>query len=120
MLAVTTIALVPMGVELCLCYGALQNFEFLLYYGFCPNENPHDRITLTVDPPSDDPHVCVRELMLRMHSIPTDHVLRPSSWQNCAGGDGWDSLGILPPQLLRCMRVLVSEDPDAVDVDGPP
>jgi len=119
-LAVTTVAAVPMGAELCLCYGALQNFEFLLYYGFCPKENPHDRVTLTVDPPSDDPHASVREVMLRLHAIPTHHVLRPPSSQTCAGGDGWDSIGILPPQLLRCMRIFVTEDPDNVEVDCPP
>ena len=59
--------------EVCLSYGPLQNWELLLYYGFCPLENPHDRLVVQVDLP-EDPE---KELVLKLHGIPTQVALRP-------------------------------------------
>jgi len=121
-LVVATAAGVPAGSELCLCYGALQNWELLMYYGFCPDENPHDRLTLSIDLPEDMEDASAA-VLLRLHAVPTDHALRPSagSEEPVQGAVGsWDLLGVLPPQLLRCLRLLLSEDAGFVDVDAPP
>merc|ERR1711862_792568 len=111
---------VPKGRELCLCYGPLQNFELLMYYGFCLQDNPHDRLTVTTDaPPEQDSSA--REVILQLNGIPTEHVLLP--WENSArdpsvgSGMSWASIGCVPPQLLRCLRLLLAEVPELVDVD---
>jgi len=47
-LVVTTAANAAAGEELCLSYGPLQNWELLMYYGFCDADggNAHDRLTV--------------------------------------------------------------------------
>merc|ERR1712130_576106 len=92
-----------------------------MYYGFCPRNNPHDRLTLSIDP-NDVPDGTGREVLMRLNGIPTEHMLRPMIEVTDLGGsgEGWSSLGILPPQLLRCLRLLVSEDPADVDPSATP
>jgi len=123
-LVISTAAAVPAGAELCLTYGALQNWEFMMYYGFCPDENPYDRVTLSIDP-SDMVEGRAEEIsvLMRLHGIPNEHMLRPADAtceQNafgppteivsCRVGKGWPSFGILPPQLLCCLRLLFAND----------
>eukprot|EP00927_Polykrikos_kofoidii_P018451 TRINITY_DN18561_c0_g1_i1.p1 TRINITY_DN18561_c0_g1~~TRINITY_DN18561_c0_g1_i1.p1 ORF type:complete len:712 (-),score=112.41 TRINITY_DN18561_c0_g1_i1:87-2222(-) len=108
-LVVTTAAALGEGVEVCLSYGALQNWELLMYYGFCPEDNPHDRLTLNIDSDSDV-HPAL-EVLLRIHAIPTEHTLRPAAADPAvAESIGWSILGVLPPQLLRCLRVMLTEE----------
>lgn len=59
--------------EVCLSYGPLQNWELLLYYGFCVEENPHDRLVVQVDLPDD----AEKELVLQLHGILQEVALRP-------------------------------------------
>merc|ERR1711862_92781 len=118
-----TVAGVAAGRELCLCYGPLQNFELLLYYGFCLQDNPHDRLTVSMDPPpAEDSYD--REVLLQLRGIPTEHVLLPGahmSQESPAGSSmSWASIGCLPPQLLRCLRILLATSPESVDVDVAP
>ncbi|CAE7554641.1 Setd4 [Symbiodinium natans] len=103
------------GTEVCLSYGPLQSWELLFYYGFCPEANPHDRLIINVDLP-DDEGMAEKEVVLQLHGIPTEVALRPGAAQV---GEGWAALGVLPPQLLRCFRVLLGEI-HALDVDAAP
>ncbi|CAD7961069.1 unnamed protein product [Amoebophrya sp. A25] len=64
-------ASVPPSRQLCLNYGPLQNWELLLYYGFCFEENPADTLQLELGEPED----AETRLMLRLHKVTTDHVL---------------------------------------------
>jgi len=147
---------VSAGADISICYGALQNWELLLYYGFCPETNPHDRIVICLDddvPESEEQKdqsgsavAAARQIVMQLHGIPTDHALwappPPGLGTVCpfskfviqeagagagaassmtAGLIGWQLLGPISPQLLRCLRVLLSEDgPQSVDVSAPP
>lgn len=117
-LVVSLVSAATPGRELCIFYGPLQNFELLMHYGFCPKDNPFDRLTLGVDAPRE----AAAEVLLRMHGIPTDHVLRPevpSDGAADAVGD-WACLGPLPPQLLRCIRLSLADSPATIDLDAAP
>ncbi|CAK0857702.1 unnamed protein product, partial [Prorocentrum cordatum] len=123
-LVLASIARVATGAELCLSYGALQSWELLMYYGFCPRENLHDRLTLSLSPPDAGPSAAVREVLANLHGVPSEHALRPAAAaaeEVAAGeGEGWDRLGIAPPQLLRCLRLFLAEDPERVDLSAAP
>eukprot|EP00438_Fugacium_kawagutii_P034957 Skav225680 [mRNA] locus=scaffold1126:63834:65471:+ [translate_table: standard] len=105
MLIVKLAAKAAAGSEVCLSYGPLQNWELLFYYGFCPAVNPHDRFVINVDLPEDE-STAQKEVVLQLHGIPTEVALRPPPVEV---GEGWCALGLLPPQLLRCFRVLLGE-----------
>eukprot|EP00929_Paragymnodinium_shiwhaense_P043131 TRINITY_DN22226_c0_g1_i1.p1 TRINITY_DN22226_c0_g1~~TRINITY_DN22226_c0_g1_i1.p1 ORF type:complete len:700 (+),score=112.16 TRINITY_DN22226_c0_g1_i1:54-2102(+) len=160
MLVIGLAASVKAGTEICLSYGALQNWELLMYYGFCPDDNPHDRFTISLGGEEEDEdadedgdeeaegarasETSTTQLLLQLHSIPTDHLLRPPSSDAEVDGPGlkrrrldsngrddgdgnaqgsWSWLGILPPQLLRCLRVMAAEDADfgpEMDLAKPP
>ncbi|CAE7941158.1 SETD4, partial [Symbiodinium necroappetens] len=117
-LVVELAAPVRRGSEVCLSYGPLQSWELLFYYGFCPEANPHDRFIINVDLP-DDEGIAEKEVVLQLQGIPTELALRPGPVQVA---ESWASLGTLPPQLLRCFRVLLGEihclDVDAAPGDG--
>lgn len=122
-LVVRTAAEVLPGCEVCLSYGALQNWELLLYYGFCPEpgENPHDRLTMSLQVGDEIDGAHVRRVIIQLQCIPTEHMLRPAgSTAHQAAGSGWAALGPLPPQLLRYLRILLAPDPSAVDADIAP
>lgn len=125
-LVVATVAGVPKDRELCLCYGPLQNFELLLYYGFCLQDNPHDRLTISTDAPSDEDG-STKEVLMRLNGIPSEHVLLPgiSAAEDSTKRDGkqslsWASIGCLPPQMFRCLRLLLAEAPESVEFDLAP
>ena len=63
---------------MCLNYGPLQNWELLLYYGFCELKNVCDTLTLEVGEHEDEGMV---ELMSNFN-IPSDHILEwiDESW----------------------------------------
>merc|ERR1740123_364154 len=96
----------------------------MMYYGFCPETNPHDRLTLSIACPQDAEDATVRELLLRLHGVPTEHALRladvQDSRQAFEQAECWSQVGPLPPQLLRCLRLLLAADPQEVDLDEPP
>jgi len=156
-LVVSTVAAVSAGADICICYGALQNWELLLYYGFCPESNPHDRIVICLDDDiqaseeqsdeSGSTEAAARQIVMQLHGIPTDHALwappvpglstacpfsksvMEAAAASSAGAAasmtvavcGWQLLGPISPQLLRCLRVLLSEDgPQSVDLSAPP
>ncbi|CAE8643870.1 unnamed protein product [Polarella glacialis] len=98
--------------------------EMLMYYGFCPEANPHDRLTLDISVP-DGPRAAEIEVMLRLYGMSTEHSLRPAVIR--PGEDSaepplgvWAALGLLPPQLFRCLRLFLSEDLDLLDLDAAP
>ncbi|CAE7247945.1 unnamed protein product, partial [Symbiodinium pilosum] len=101
----------------CLSYGPLQNWEFLFYYGFCPQANPHDRLIINVDLP-DDESTAEKEVVLQLQGIPTELALRPRGALPEAS-ESWAAMRSLPPQLLRCFRVLLGQIQD-LDVDAAP
>lgn len=111
------------GCEVCLCYGALQNWEMLMYYGFCPDVNPHDRVTIDLDLPTGDNTAAV-ELLLQLHGVPTEHALRPPGPHDVKEKEAefitWADLGLLPPQLFRCLRVFLVDDIQSLDLDAAP
>ncbi|CAK8986116.1 unnamed protein product, partial [Durusdinium trenchii] len=113
-LVVKLLGQAAVGQEVCLSYGPLQTWEMLFYYGFCPVENPHDRMVVKVDLPEDEA-TSEREVILRLQGIPTEVALRPPVEVGC----GWCSLGALCPQLLRCFRVLLG-DIETLDLDAAP
>merc|ERR1712060_988755 len=95
-------------------------------YGFCLQDNPHDRLTVSTDAPAEEDS-SGREVLMRLNSIPIDHVLLPGTCakEETTKRDGsqsmsWASIGCLPPQILRCLRLLLSTKPEDVDYDLAP
>jgi len=78
--------------------------------------------------PEESPEAAVCEVILNHQGIPTDHALRPATAvdaeetdQGAPAATGkWEALGVLPPQLLRCLRVLLADEPMSVELDAPP
>ncbi|KAF4677599.1 hypothetical protein FOL47_000554 [Perkinsus chesapeaki] len=70
---ITAEANVPAGSELFINYGGLQNWEQLMYYGFCEfSQNPYDSVTLDLAAPGAQDG-------LQLDTIGTEHVIRRGS-----------------------------------------
>lgn len=46
-----TLCSIEKGDQIFLNYGALDNLNLLVYYGFTINNNPYDSVTLELEPP---------------------------------------------------------------------
>ncbi|KAF4676221.1 hypothetical protein FOL46_006230 [Perkinsus olseni] len=93
---ITAEANVPAGSELFINYGGLQNWEQLMYYGFCEfTQNPYDSVTL-------DLAAAGAEEGLQLDRIGTEHIIRrgqptvsPRLWEaltNMAGVENLEQL----------------------------
>ncbi|KAF4732398.1 hypothetical protein FOZ62_022274 [Perkinsus olseni] len=93
---ITAEANVPAGSELFINYGGLQNWEQLMYYGFCEfTQNPYDSVTL-------DLAAAGAEEGLQLGRIGTEHIIRrgqptvsPRLWEaltNMAGVENPEEL----------------------------
>lgn len=90
---------IPGGVEVCLNYGALQNWELLQYYGFCFDHNPADSLQLEL---GDEVGSAEVALLLQTLRIPTDHVIENVDVVESAVEAVWP----LGSKLLACLRLL--------------
>lgn len=80
------------GAEVFNNYGAKGNEEFLLGYGFCLQDNPHDEYTVSISTKNLDPQTMT---LLESSGLGVDHYL------------GKDRV---PPALLRALRICVLND----------
>merc|ERR1712093_859227 len=68
---------IPVGAQILLNYGALQSFEFMLFYGFCPEgANPYDRLVFDFEPDDDDENVTEKTVLMEATGLRGDHFLR--------------------------------------------
>jgi len=83
-------------------YGPLQNWEMLLYYGFCLDQNCADTLQLELGEPEDAE---TADLLARVLQIPTDHCL-----EFVMESESEESVETtkfpLSTKLLGCLRVL--------------
>lgn len=91
------------GNQVFISYGPVPNVKLITYYGFAVNDNPHDIVPLTLEPPEGcSPEV---EAVMSKYGLVLDHSLRGTG-----GAGGGDAHASMPGKLWATLRVLVATD----------
>eukprot|EP00873_Tetraselmis_striata_P014499 jgi/Tetstr1/434763/TSEL_023814.t1 len=98
---------IPAGAEVLLSYGAKQNAELLLFYGFALPDNPYDQFPITFELPEGEPAAdsTARQNALAKHSLGTDHAIQR---------------GELATSLVAALRVLTADAESLAAFSGDP
>ncbi len=91
------------GNQVFISYGPAPNVKLITYYGFAVNDNPHDMVPLTFEPPDGcSPRV---EAVMSKYRLVFDHSLRRSG--EAQGGGTHASVS---KKLWATLRVLVATE----------
>lgn len=81
-------------------YGPVPNLKLITYYGFCIENNPHDMVPITIQPPDNAWNPRKQEMLERL-GLSLDHNLRN---------------GPLSRYLLACLRLIVATEKEMQDL----
>ena len=91
------------GSQVFISYGPVPNVKLITYYGFAVNDNPHDIVPMTLEPP--DGCSSLVEAVLTKYGLVLDHSLR-------AAGETGGKITHAPisKKLRATLRVLVATE----------
>lgn len=91
------------GNQVFISYGPVPNVKLITYYGFAVNDNPHDIVPLTLEPPDGcSPKV---EAVMSKYGLVLDHSLRRSGEAHGGG-----TQAPMSGKLWATLRVLVATE----------
>jgi hypothetical protein len=108
--AVSHLAPIEAGDEICFSYGNFGNEKLLLVYGFTAPDNPFDAVSLyapvSVADPMYDSKVRILEALCGVTDVNAAHVLKLPL--------GEDHSSVIPESLLSVLRVIGLQSPEDI------